>query len=322
MRLALGFGAASLAAQPATTPSWTITAPDAALAWFTVLADWRVDGDGAFSYISPAAGERTPAGRDESVVRRLRTDPTRSVLHFAPLYYPSADRAGLATAVRAAATSSAPPGPRATFLLSACARAMPTVARREYLPPLAAALERAVSVTPRPEQLAFWQRQLDSLYLPALAPHLARERLDAGRLIVAPAVGAEGRLFAATADRADNLVAVGTFAADPDSEAPLLAFVREVCFPVVSRAASTARIGPSTPGAARRSSLAAVRCGAALLEARLPDRVAAYHAFWIRQAELAGIVQRRARVPAVAPALRAEFDRVFPVDAALAPFLF
>ena len=30
-----------------------------------------------------------------------------------------------------------------------------------------------------------WQRRLDSLYLPALAPFLGRERLDAGRLIVA-----------------------------------------------------------------------------------------------------------------------------------------
>ena len=319
MRLALVCSAASLAAQPATVPSWTISAPDAALAWFTVLADWRVDGDGAFSYISPAAGARTPDGRDDALVRRLRSDATRSVLHFAPLYYPSADRAGLAAAVRAAATSSPPPGPRATFLLSAFTRAMPAAARRDYLPPLAAALERAVPVTPSAEQIATWQRRLDSLYLPALRPHLARERLDAGRMIVAPAIGAEGRLFAATADRTDNLVAVGTFDADPDPEAPLLAFVREVCFPAVSRAASAARLGPSSPGAARRSSLAAVRCGAALLEARLPDRANAYRAFWLRQAERAGIAPRGAPLPVEGAALRAEFDRVFPVDAALAP---
>src|SRR5690606_39166543 len=124
--------------------------------------------------------------------------------------------------------------------------------------------------------------------------------------------------FSATADRTDNLVAVGTFAGDPDPEAPLLAFVREVCFPAVSRAASVARLGPSSPGAARRSSLAAVRCGAVLLEACLPERLAAYRAFWIRQAEQAGFAPRRSTVPATAAELRAEFDRVFPADAALA----
>lgn len=316
MRLALLFGAVALPAQPAATPSWTVTAPDAALAWFTVLADWRVDGDGAFSYITPAPRALTPSGRDESLVRRLRSDPARSVLHFAPLYYPSANRAGLALALRAAATTSAPPEPRATFLHSALARTMPEAARRDYLPPLAAAVERAEPVTPSAEQLARWQGQLDSVYLPALAPHLARERLDAGRLIIAPALGAEGRLFAATPDRTDNLVAVGAFAADPDPEAPLLAFVREICFPAVSRAASAARLGPSSPNAARRSSLAAVRCGAALLEACLPDRAAAYRAFWIRQAEQAGFAPRRAT--AEAPAVREEFDRVFPADAPLA----
>jgi hypothetical protein len=318
MRLALLFGAASLTAQPTTTPTWTITAPEAALAWFTVLADWRVDGDGAFPYISPIAGALAPAARDEPTARRLRSDPARSVLHFAPLYYPSANRTALVLAVRAAATAGAPPEPRATFLVSAFMRTMSEAARRDYLPPLAVALEAAVPGAPSARQLMLWQRALDSLYLPALSPHLARERLDAGRLIVAPALGAEGRLFAATADRTDNLVAVGTFAGDSDSEAPLLAFVREVCFPAVSRAAAAARLGPSSPDAARRSSLAAVRCGAALLASCLPDRADAYRAFWLRQAEQAGFAPRRTTVPAASAAVQAEFDRVFPADAALA----
>jgi hypothetical protein len=322
MRLALVCGAASVAAQPAAqraaTPSWTVSAPDAALAWFSVLADWRIDGDGAFSYINPAAAEQMSSERDESLVRRLRSEPARAVLHFAPLYYPSASRTALALALRAAGASSAPSEPRATFLHSALERTMPVTARRAYLAPLATALEDAVVEAPSAERLARWQQVLDSLYLPALAPHLARERLDAGRVIVAPALGAEGRLFAATADRTDNLVAVGAFAADPDPEAPLLAFVREICFPAVSRAASAARLGPSSPNAARRSSLAAVRCGAALLEACLPNRADAYRAFWVRQADRAGLSTQRARGAALAPAVRAEFDRLFPADAALA----
>jgi len=316
--VALTCGASSLAAQATATPSWTISAPDAALAWFTVLADWRVDGDGAFSYLTPVAGERAPTARDEALVRRLRSDPSRSVLHFAPLYYPSANRAGLAGALRAAAGGAAPPEPRASFLMSALGRAMTATARRDYLPALAAALERLTPVPPTAAQLAGWQRRLDSLYLPALAPYLARERLDAGRLIVAPALGAEGRLFAATPDRTDNLVAVGTFAGDPDPDAPLFAFVREICFPAVSRAASAARLDASSVGAPRRSSVAAVRCGAMLMQSCLPSRVAAYQAFWIRQAERNGLVQRRAAVATDPSALRIEFDRAFPAEAALA----
>jgi hypothetical protein len=316
--VALTCGATSLAAQAAATSSWTISAPDAALAWFTVLADWRVDGDGAFSYINAVTGEPAPTERDEALVRRLRSDQSRSVLHFAPLYYPSANRASLAGALRAAAGGATPPEPRANFLMSALGRAMPATARRDYLPALASALERATPVPPSAAQLAGWQRRLDSLYLPALAPYLTRERLDAGRLSVAPALGAEGRLFAATPDRTDNLVAVGTFVGDPDPDAPLFAFVREICFPSVSRAATAARLDASSVGAPRRSSVAAVRCGAALMQSCLPSRVAAYQAFWIRQAERNGLVQRRAAVATDPSTLRIEFDRAFPAETALA----
>lgn len=172
--------------------------------------------------------------------------------------------------------------------------------------------------SPGAPSLGRWQRALDSLYLPALEPWLVLERLDAGRLIVAPGIGAEGRLFTATQDRADNLAAVGDFAADADAEAPLLAFVRESCFPAVSRAARAAGFAAADPSAARRSGLAAVRCGASLLDARLPSRAAAYRAFWLRR-------RNDSSTPAVAPvdvpqdeaALRRAFDAAFPADAAL-----
>ncbi len=313
-------GAQQVAALGATrgAPSpWVVVAPDAALAWFTVLAEWRIDSEGAFPFIAQAPAARAPRGRDEPMAREIRSHPDRGVLQFVPLYYPSADRAALAAAVRAAADGGAAPTPRANFLVSALSSAMPRVLRRDQLPRLAAALERAQPETPTSAQLARWQQRLDSLYLPALAPWLALEQLDGGRLIVAPAVGAEGRLFAATPDRADNLVAVGAFRDDADADAPLYAFVREVCFPAVSRAASAARLGPSVPGAARRASLAAVRCGAALLDGCLADRAAAYRGFWIRQAARTGPMPQRGYVPEEDAALRREFNRIFPVDAPL-----
>jgi hypothetical protein len=315
-------GAQQAAAPTARTPSptsrWEVVAPDAALAWFTVLSEWRIDSEGAFPFIVPAAASRAPTGRDEPIAREIRSHPDRGVLQFVPLYYPSADRAALAAALRAASQGSTAPTPRASFLVSALATAMPRVARRDQLPRLAAALERAQVVTPSGAELAQWQRRLDSLYVPALASWLALEHLDGGRLIVAPAVGLEGRLFAATPDRRDNLVAVGSFAADSEPDAPIFAFVREVCFPAVSRAATAARLGPNVPGAARRASVAAVRCGAALLDTCVGDRANAYRGFWIRQAARVGPIPNRGYVPTEDAELRREFDRVFPVDPALA----
>ena len=318
LSLAVLCGATSLAAQTTASPSWSVTAPDAALAWFSVLADWRVDGEGAFSFVAHDVRDQTPVARDASLARRLRSDRSRSVLHFVPLYYPSSTRASLALALRAAATGATAPEPRATFLLSALERATPTAARREYLEALATALAGATSSTPSAAQLAAWQRRLDSLYLPALAPYLARERLDGGRMIVAPSIGAEGRLFVATADRHDNLIAVSAFVGDPDADAPLFAFVREICFPAVTRMATAVRLDASSAGAARRSSIAAVRCGAALLQSCLPTEAAAYQAFWIRQAERNGLVPRAAIAVRESRAIRTEFDRVFPAEPALA----
>ena len=319
--------ASLLGAQQAAAPSsaralspsarWEVVAPDAALAWFTVLSEWRIESEGAFPFIVPAPASRAPTGRDEPLAREIRSHPDRGVLQFVPLYYPSADRAALAAALRAAAGGNTAPAPRASFLVSALGTAMPRVARRDQLPRLATALERVEVVAPGAGQLARWQQRLDSLYRPALASWLALEHLDGGRLIVAPAIGLEGRLFAATPDRFDNLVAVGSFATDSEPDAPLFAFVREVCFPAVSRAASAAHLGPGVPGAARRASVAAVRCGAALLDTCLRERAGAYRGFWIRQAARVGPMPNRGYVPAGDSELRREFDRAFPVDSVL-----
>lgn len=318
LRLALALWALPVGAQRAVGSPWTVVAPDAALAWFTVLADWRVDGSGALPFISVGSGPGTTDVAQGGLARQLRSDPARDVLHFVPLYHPSAQRADLAAALRATATSASAPTARATFLVSALVRTLPAAQRRAYLPALADALERSRHTAPDGASLRFLQQRLDSVYLPALAGPLAAERLDAGRLIIAPALGPEGRIFAATDDRADNLVAVSAFSGDPDAEAPLLAFVREACYPRVSRAAASARLGADSPNAARRASIAAVRCGAELMDACLADRAAPYRRLWLRQATRHGLRPNDTPVPQASPALRAEFDRVFPRDAVLA----
>lgn len=304
--------AAPLGAQAPGAARWTVAAPDAALAWYAVLADHALPGDGAFAFTARSAGgPAVPEARR----RALAAMRGRDVLHFVPLYHPSGDRAALAAAVRAAARDAGPEAahaPRAALLVGALRRSIPAVDRARELGPLADALVQRRVAPVDAARLATLQRALDSLWLPALAPWLALERLDAGRLVVAPALGPEGRLFSGTADRADNLVAVGAFADDPDPEAPLHAFAREACFPPVSRVTTADRgfrVGDAA--AARRASLAAVRCGASLLDARLPSRAAAYRAFWLRRAG--------ASAPAEEAALRASFDRAFPSDPDLEP---
>lgn len=302
-----------IATSSAPTVRWRIATPDAALAWYAVLADLRLPGAGAFAFTARGAA---PDG-DPELARALAASREFEILHFVPLYHPSADRATLAEAVRVAAGDAAP-APRATLLVGALRQALTPTARRVRLPALADALLAARPAPPDAERTAAWQALLDSLYVPALAPWLVAERLDEGRLIVAPAIGAEGRLFSATADRADNLVAVGSFSGDDIADAPLLAFARELCFPVVSRAAREARLRAEDPASARRASLAAVRCGAALLDRRLPARSAAYRRFWLRRLAETGTA---IPIPAASDeaALRAAFSRAFASDALFDP---
>ncbi len=293
------------AGPPSAVPRWRVSAPEAARAWFAVLADHGLEGDGVFRLTTatpPGDGTTRVAGRRLAAVRNV------DVLHFVPLYHPSADRRGLAEALRAAADDSTPGAPRAAFLISGLRRALAPEARREWLPVLAAAVAARAVPAADAAALAAWEGKLASEWEPALRPWLRAESLDMGHLLVIPAVGAEGRLFAATPAREDNLVAVGAFATDPDRDAPLHAFTREVCFPAVSRAAQAARFAVGDAAAARRASLAAVRCGALLLDARLPARREAYRAFWLRQSGAPG-----AGPP---PALLAAFDEAFPADPA------
>jgi hypothetical protein len=280
---------------------WTVRAPDAALAWFALLADLRLQGAGPFPLVASPPGPAPPSFRELATGVAAREF---EVLHFVPLYHPSADRGALAAAIRAAASTPArAPAPRAELVVAVLSRSISADARRDRLPAIADALGQVRHTAPSPDRMAAWQQRLDSLYLPALAPWLRAERLDAGTLIVSPAIGAEGRLFAGTADRADNLVAVGTFPDDPESDAPLLAFARELCFPAVTRAAGAARgFDAADPRSARRASIAAVRCGAELLDRLVPSRAAAYRAFWLRRAGTRD---------------GGDFDAAFPADPAL-----
>lgn len=296
--VALALPGTARAQQPA---DWRFTAPDAAAAWFQALDGARLAGPGAFAFY------RSSGAPDSRLGRTLAGSSGYEILHFAPLYYPSATRSALVTAARdAAAAAPKSTAPRAAFLVGALITALPTAAQRAPLAELADAVERSQPPVVPVSALERWQRAWDTRFSVALAPFLKAERLDGGVVIVAAALGPEGRLFAGRpGDRTDNLVAVGMLDASSTTEAPVLTLVRELCFPLVSRAADQSpALRASRAEAARRTSLAAVRCGAELLDALVPAEAGGYRAHWQRVAEPAG---------------RSDFDTLFPPDPVLAP---
>lgn len=305
MNIAISRGArqtltvAALLVPTAAAAQWRLASPPAAASWFHVLDSTGVAGTGAFRFT--ASGSERPTELGRALSRRGRYD----ILHFVPLYYPSAGTAALADALTQAAGTAPPSAPRAQFLVGALRQALPSAAERAPLLVLADGLRRAsgrrVAAATLDALQAHWNRAL----APALAAFLHHQQLDAGLLWVLPALGPEGRLFVGVAaDRTDNIVAVA--AGPADGNGPLYAAVREFCFPLVSRIAEASpefrRTAGSPADAARRSAVAAVHCGAELLDRVAPAEAVSYRAHWLRVATHAQ-----------------NFDAAFPPDAVLAP---
>lgn len=113
-------------------------------------------------------------------------------------------------------------------------------------------------------------------FLPALAPFLRTIDARGGVILVQPAIGGEGRVLD---DGAGGwIVAVG----DGPGARPLLAAVRELCFPLVRRTFGDAAASrpADVAAAAALHERAAIRCGAMLVARRLPGRLRAYVAMY------------------------------------------
>jgi hypothetical protein len=269
---------------------WVVARSAAADQWFGAVAALDLPVPGSLRFYVPGA-RSSPAWRDAAAEA-----PALEILHFAPLYYPSATPAELIGAARAASEDRPAPASRATLLVAALQQTIERPRDRELLANFATFAERArVGPTLSKERLETLQRAWDSTFAPALAPFLSIRRLDGGLLLVVPSIAAEGRIFTGRwADRTDNVIAVGDHVGIDIPEAPLLAAVRELCAPLVTELSTTVR--SRTTRAAIASALhddpasasrASVRCGAALLDTALPSRAATYRALWARLADVA-----------------------------------
>jgi hypothetical protein len=291
------------AVAPAAEAQWRFAASPAAAAWYAAVDSLRLAGHGALPLVRSTGEPTTSLGR-------AIADERFDIIHFVPLYFPSATPAVLAEAVDDAAGSGTPRAPRSQFVVGAIRRALPDAADRRRLAELAALTRRMAPPPLAPAQLAVWQAAWDSRFAAALAPFLAAERLDRGVALVVPSLGAEGRVFAGVAaDRSDNLIAVGVPLSAADVDGPLYAAVRELCFPLVSRVAESTpafrRAAGAGREAARRASLAAVRCGADLLDRVRPSEATGYRHHW----------------SAAGGGPSGAFDQLYPPDTLLSPRL-
>ena len=278
--LAAALGLAFAASPSWAQAHWRVASSAAADRWFSAMAllDLPVPGTLSFYITVP----RPPP--------RWRSDATRApaldVLHFVPLYFPTATPAALFAGVRAAAEGQPAPSPRATFLVNALQRTITTTNDRRLLSLIAALADSTVGGPAMPDdRLAALQATWDFTYAPALAPYLSARRLDGGLLFVSQPLGPEGRIFEGRPDdRGDNVIAVGESTDSGLSEAPLLAAVRELCAPLITELSADRHTWQGDPSAAGR---ATVRCGCALIDRALPTRSAMYRTLWARLAHTA-----------------------------------
>ena len=277
-RIATATASLLLAVRPAHGQSrWQVTSSPAADRWFAAMAQLDLPVPGTLTFYRRST-QPPPAWRAQAARARAL-----EVLHFVPLYYPSATPAALTAAVRAAANGQAAHTPRASFLVGALQRTVTATDERQLLAFVAALADSAVHGDAVPDaQLAALQAAWDSVYAPALAPFLVARRLVGGALLVSPALGAEGRIFEGRpGDPLDNVIAVGAARESGLIEAPLLEAVRESCAPLITELSADRRAWRDDPVSASQAS---VRCGLALVDRALPARAEAYRTLWARHA--------------------------------------
>ena len=285
--------------------TWVVRSEPHIDLWYHALAVVGVEGLGALPMYESGYPARirmakeakgvypTPldriAGRVRSAVQR---DPAFEVLHFLPVYFAGSGRLEMMEALQAVAVqrSGVPSigASRARFGATAVASVLTSPEQRAILGELVQALGQEWDLF----YGEYWQGQLEEGrgsvgalqdrwsrdFLPSLDPFLRRVSLDGGVLLLSPPVGPEGRVFAGDpGNRHDNVVVVGIASEDSGADEPLFAAVREICFPAVRRALDRVELEFSSRAQGdETSSWAAVRCGEALLERYLPERLSSY----------------------------------------------
>ena len=299
--LALGTAAETpeLSAQE---PGWMVTNVPHVDLWYHGMAVLGLQGSGPLALYHPDYAAAIGQEKEEFGVstrldrerRRLRdgfaSDNAFEFLHFLPLYFVAAGPTAMFEALRTVARTSGAPDVADRMARSgaiATAYALPSERQRGLLLEFVDALEDEWeqfysdhlrrNAARRRSELSEKQAAWDSAFAVPLGEYLGVEKLNAGWVLIIPALGRDGRVFRGDPDNpTDNIVAVGELA-EHGLEASLHAAVRKLCFPLVGRALQAAQV-PLTDRVAgsRLSGRMAVRCGEMLLDRYAPELTRAF----------------------------------------------
>jgi hypothetical protein len=306
---------------------WVVADDPAVDLWFHSLAILGLNGPGTLpfydsGYVARVADEKARRGirasaleRDGPMLRHvIMTDSGFELLHFLPLYLDRMEAAEVAPFLIAVASpSGSPTEPK--DVVSALRASLSSKAEREVIKTLANAIAdewstsfRGVSPS-RTAQVRARRRALQTRWDEQLGPRLAPALRALGDplvvMLVSPALGPEGRVVSLPGTGVIMAVSDWAQAATPD--APLLAAVRELCFPLLRRVVELdASVGTHGLRSADESSRAAVQCGAQLIDSLVPSAAAEYRALFLAP-----------RAGESADGYRRRFDRRFMTDPAL-----
>ncbi|MEN8145398.1 MAG: hypothetical protein ABFS14_10660 [Gemmatimonadota bacterium] len=319
------------ATNAASATNWRVIVLPQVDLWYHGLATAGLQGLGPYDLYEPgyaarlnvskAEAQTAPTAFDDRVAgfgSALARDPAFEVFHFVPLYFASSavePMLGALEVVGAAEGAPAAVDVLARFGANAVAGTISRPDQRAVLTDWTSALRaewdgffadywRELAVR-NASHLQSIQAEWNDQFAPHLAAYLKEYRLDGGVLVLSDPVGPEGRIFEGVpGNRSDNIVVVG-FDEDAGPRAPLYAAVRELCFPLVREVLAGQPVAANRASSASRSSTAAVRCGAYLLDRFAPELAPGYRSSFTRNAS---------GDPAQ---VTAAFDRKYATDAAL-----
>lgn len=283
-------------AVPAQTPAqseaasrWTVGRDPFVDLWFHCLAVIGYDGYGSLGLYDARYADRVKDAKARARItttldrraielrRSLAADSAFEVLHFLPLYFAGKDPGVVLPTLRAA-LHDAPRETNAGSVASTAAliaAALPTARERAVLISLIDAasdewtsfvrndrLTRAAN--DRPTVIAL-QAAWNDRFVAPLSVYLAATNVRRGTILISPALGGEGRIVRGPGGAV--IVAVGSRDGGLASQAPLLAAVRELSFPLLDQVRTPLVERASRVTAARARDAAAVRAGALVLDA-------------------------------------------------------
>ena len=108
-------------------------------------------------------------------------------------------------------------------------------------------------------------------------------------MIVSPALGPEGRVFAGDPESPDDNVLAVSLAHSETGLGIGAYLLKELCYPVASNVVATLNLARDRIGAERLSGRLAVRCGAELLETQNPSLAEEYRMTFMAAAAASGV---------------------------------